>query len=256
MRAYLYRLTIICAVLAALGGIGAASLSVRGTAANNSAPQTNDGFVAKPAAGPNPKATARLTASTRTQGPLPPVLTDTSMRKSRGMTSDLDELYRIGLLARAGGQAVNRQTAQNLPPHLKAAADQHTLSIDDAGRVQVFAYTTDSAETVAAALAGVGMDIQRVSTEYGIVQGMIPIVDLERATTVAGVGTIAPPQRAQLSAGSQMTQGDSILNADLLRSTYGVDGGGVKVGVLSNGAEGMAASVASGDLPAVVVSTT
>jgi hypothetical protein len=85
---------------------------------------------------------------------------------------------------------------------------------------------------------------------------LIPIVELGSAATLPGVGSIAPPHRPHLSAGSQLTQGDSILNANLLRSTYGVDGTGVKVGVLSDGAEGLAASTASGDLPAGVDTTT
>ena len=51
------------------------------------------------------------------------------------MTSDLDKLYRIGLLARVNGSLISSQTAATLPPDLRAAAEAHTLAIDDAGRV-------------------------------------------------------------------------------------------------------------------------
>ncbi len=255
MRAYLYRLAIFCSAIAALAGTGHARLSVREITANSTVAQSGGGF-SRASTGAVARATSRPTPSAAAPAPVPPSLTDNGVRKSAGLTSDLDELYRVELIARAGGQAITRQTAQELPPNLKAAADRHTLAIDDSGRVQVFAYTTDNADSVATALTAAGMDVQRVSVEYGIVQGMIPIVNLERAAAIAGVGTIAPPQRPELAAGAQMTQGDTILNADVLRSTYGVDGTGVKVGVLSDGAEGMAASIASGDLPSVVDTTT
>ena len=181
---------------------------------------------------------------------------DNSVRKPTGMTSDLDKLYRVGLLAAAAGSSITSRTTASLPPDLKAAVDEHTLAIDDAGRVQVFVFTTADPVATAAELEALGMHVQRVNSEYNIVQGVIPIVGLERAAGLPGVGSIAPPERAHLNAGSQMTQGDSILNANSLRSTYGVDGTGVRVGVLSDGAEGLSASIASGDLPSVVDTTT
>ncbi len=187
---------------------------------------------------------------------LPNVVSDNGVRKAAGMTSDLDKLYRIGLLARATGGEINAQTASSLPPDLKAGVDSHTLALDDTGAVQVFVYTTVDPETVVPSLTALGMNIQRVSVEYSIVQGMMPIVALESAAAVPSVGSITPPERPRRNAGSQLTQGDAILNASLLRSTYGVDGTGVRVGVLSDGGEGLAASIASGDLPAGVDTTT
>ncbi|MBI5285583.1 MAG: S8 family serine peptidase [Chloroflexi bacterium] len=187
---------------------------------------------------------------------LPLTASDNAIRKSAGMTSELDKLYRIGLLAAATGRQINSRTTASLPPDLRAAVDARTLAIDSTGRVQVFVFTTTDPAAAGAELKALGMDVQRESSEYGIVQGAIPIVALESAAGLPGVASIAPPERPHLNAGSQMTQGDSILNANLLRSTYGVDGTGVRVGVLSDGAEGLAASIASGDLPGVVDTTT
>ena len=56
-------------------------------------------------------------------------------------------------------------------------------------------------------------------------------------------------------AGSVNTEGDALLKAANVRSTFGVDGTGVRVGVISGGVEGLAASQASGDLPTVNTAT-
>ena len=43
------------------------------------------------------------------------------------------------------------------------------------------------------------------------------------------------------------TEGDEILNADDLRSKYGVTGAGIKIGVISNGVDHLGDAVASAD---------
>src|SRR5262249_16828983 len=52
--------------------------------------------------------------------------------------------------------------------------------------------------------------------------------------------------------GAQLTAGDSILRADQARTTFGLTGAGVKVGVMSDGVDHLANVVATGDLPAGV----
>ena len=55
--------------------------------------------------------------------------------------------------------------------------------------------------------------------------------------------------------GSTTTQGDSVMNADSARSTYGVDGGGIKIGLISDSFNGsgttptVATQISNGDLP-------
>ncbi len=49
--------------------------------------------------------------------------------------------------------------------------------------------------------------------------------------------------------GSVTTAGDALLHADVARGALAADGGGVAVGVISDGADGRAPSIASGDLP-------
>ena len=55
-----------------------------------------------------------------------------------------------------------------------------------------------------------------------------------------------------LEAGSRTTQGDVAHRADTARTTHGVDGTGIGIGVLSDGVGSLAARQATGDLPARV----
>lgn len=62
-----------------------------------------------------------------------------------------------------------------------------------------------------------------------------------------------PPRQQNLTwAGSVTTQGDAVLGGPLARSTYGVDGSGIKIGIISDSFNyfgGQSAGVLSGDLP-------
>jgi uncharacterized repeat protein (TIGR01451 family) len=51
------------------------------------------------------------------------------------------------------------------------------------------------------------------------------------------------------------SQGDVAHQADLARSTYGINGSGVKIGVMSDGVDSLASLQAAGDLPSVMVLT-
>lgn len=55
--------------------------------------------------------------------------------------------------------------------------------------------------------------------------------------------------RSSDSSGSATTSGDAIHHLDQVRSEFGFDGSGVKVGVISDGVYGIFDSVASGDIP-------
>lgn len=70
------------------------------------------------------------------------------------------------------------------------------------------------------------------------------------ALPAAGAGEVAPGWP-----GSQVSEGDATHKADLARSTYGVSGAGLKIGVLSDGVESLAESQALGDLGDVTVLT-
>jgi hypothetical protein len=85
-----------------------------------------------------------------------------------------------------------------------------------------------------------------------LVSARLPIAAIPR---LEGVATLqfAHPAYRMTNAGIVTSQGDHVLRSDLARSSFGVDGSGVLVGVLSdsfNCLSGAPGDVASGDLPA------
>ncbi|GAI51543.1 unnamed protein product, partial [marine sediment metagenome] len=66
------------------------------------------------------------------------------------------------------------------------------------------------------------------------------------------VSSVGLPDYGITNTGSVTSEGDSVLLAAQARTAFGVDGSGVKVGVISNGVEHWSISEASGDLPSSV----
>jgi hypothetical protein len=87
------------------------------------------------------------------------------------------------------------------------------------------------------------------------VSGHLPISSIPALAALTGL-RFAQPAAASSSVGSVTSQGDEAMRSNVARSTFGVDGTGVKVGVLSdsfNCLRGAAADFASGDLSPVTV---
>ena len=82
--------------------------------------------------------------------------------------------------------------------------------------------------------------------------GLLPIGELAGLLTVSDLRFARESGYLPL-AGNAMNQGDHAMLADLARANYGVDGSGIKIGILSdsfNNLGGKNADIASGDLPA------
>ena len=123
-----------------------------------------------------------------------------------------------------------------------------------AGKVLIDARATADG----AALLG---DLNRLGllngTHYGdVVSGLLPVSAVKQAVGLASLRSISAAIAPIRNAGSVTSQGDIALRAIAARTTYGVDGTGVTVGVLSDSYDtlgGAAADIVSGDLPAAGV---
>ncbi len=173
-------------------------------------------------------------------------------QRATKLDAQLDLLYRIDILARNAGFRIDAANAHTLPSALSSAVSQRMLRLDPAGAVQVYVETEGDASPLTGALRALGMSIETVSDEYDLVQGWLPIRALEAASDLPGVRVVRTPRYGFAETGSVTTLGDMLQDADDLRSTYGVNGAGVRVGVISDGLEGLAASQASGDLPGAI----
>ena len=104
-------------------------------------------------------------------------------------------------------------------------------------------------DTLAQELTVLGME--NISVFGRMVSGLLPIASLEQTASITTLN-FARPAYMHISAGAVTSQGDAALLADDARTTYGIDGTGIKIGTLSdsyNCLGGAAADVASNDLP-------
>ncbi len=118
-------------------------------------------------------------------------------------------------------------------------------------RVQVYVTLTSSAEDSSELLSKYGIETEVVDDELNKVQGWVDVALIEALAEENGIKKITVPSYARPYAGNVTTQGDAILRANELRR-LGITGKGVKVGIISDGANNWRTPAASGDLPAQI----
>lgn len=169
-------------------------------------------------------------------------------------------LHRLrGLIADFRVHGITRETAGTMDPSGRFSSSM--LKVDRAGRVQVDVSVSDTTESTLSVLRRHGLDVEIVNADLGIVQGWIAVDALEDLAQEPVVTKIRPPSygRTRQLGGRPRTgpvnsQGDAIHRCDQVRA-MGFNGAGIKVGVISDGVSGLAASQASGNLGPVQVLT-
>jgi hypothetical protein len=122
----------------------------------------------------------------------------------------------------------------------------------DGERVLVDAIADDAAGVVLPQLQALGAT--GAGARSRTVSGWLPMTALDAASRLVGLRFLRPVY-AVTNAGVVTSQGDTALRAAAARSSYGVDGSGVTVGVISdsfNCKGGYASDVGTGDLPSNV----
>jgi hypothetical protein len=209
-----------------------------------------------------PSSAGRLAARS---GWPPPVQALDQMRLPAGVGTEVENpklTWQLADLAAAGRSAAQRGTAitatdlSGLPPGLRALADAGRMRFDAGGAVQIYVHPAAGIDAAIAAVQHAGGRVERSSASANLVQAMLPVSALESLAADAAVELVRLPDYGHTQAGSVTSEGDQILEASLVRSTFGVNGTGVRVGIISDGVGGLAQSQASGDLPASVDTTT
>ncbi|WP_437649939.1 S8 family peptidase [Sorangium sp. So ce362] len=134
--------------------------------------------------------------------------------------------------AKLGPHLLALQRAAAARPHSSEIAFDSKfpeLRVRD-GYVYISAYGDDGV-ALAAQLVGQGMLDAKVHGQS--VSGRAPISGLDAIAATSGLRFIRPTM-AMTSAGRVTTQGDRSLRSDVARERFGVDGRGVRVGVLSD----------------------
>ena len=179
----------------------------------------------------------------------------TSAAKHPKLDGALARLSDAATAAIMRGGPVAGDLTDSLPDDLRSLADANLMRIDGAGRVQAYVQVASADAGVLEALGAAGASVERVSDDSSIIQAWIPVAALDAAASVEGVESIRLPDYGVVQAGSVMTEGDAIIRADLVRSSFGLTGAGVRIGVISDGVDGIDSSQASGDLPSVDTTT-
>ncbi|OGT81276.1 MAG: hypothetical protein A3J35_06295 [Gammaproteobacteria bacterium RIFCSPLOWO2_02_FULL_52_10] len=122
------------------------------------------------------------------------------------------------------------------------------VHIDTLGRVHIYVHLSVLGERELTELMDREVEIEIANSQFLIVQGWAPFDRLEEIAALSFVRQVQPPDYGSSRTGAFNTEGDSILLADQLRQ-LGLDGSGVKIGVISDGANDRSDAQATGDLP-------
>src|SRR5262245_5481187 len=120
----------------------------------------------------------------------------------------------------------------------------------DSGRLHVIVKVVDTAAPTPAVLEAAGLEIEIMNDRFGLVQGWIADGAVPTLADLGIVQSVSAAWPTVHNTGSVTSKGDHDSRADVVRQ-LGYDGSGVVVGVISDGINSLAASQASGDLPAV-----
>jgi subtilisin family serine protease len=94
-----------------------------------------------------------------------------------------------------------------------------------------------------------GVKIEIYDRSLNLVQGRVKPDGIDKISELPFVKFIDLPNYGFNNAGSVQTEGDAVLMADEARDTFGIDGTGIKVGVIADGIDGLTESLGTEDLP-------
>ena len=138
------------------------------------------------------------------------------------------------------------QALSGLSEVYQSANDLVAPDVNNKARVTITGSTADDLISQIAALGGA---VRSLSVSGKEVVADMPLEAIEALAARADVKSISPVERFTNNLGALTSQGYISHKANLVNS-MGYNGSGVKVGVISDSAEGIAALIASGDLPA------
>jgi hypothetical protein len=125
-----------------------------------------------------------------------------------------------------------------------------TLRLDSSSMIEVYLYVSMLTPETLQVLDQHGVQVLQSDQPSGMVYATVPIEALDSIAALPFVRWIKPPAYSVLRTGSVTSAGDMALRAKALRDSSGVDGSGVRIGILSDSLTDIQTAVATGDLPA------
>src|SRR5260370_28513664 len=149
----------------------------------------------------------------------------------------------------------------NLPKSARDAIEAGQMKVNDQAEVQVYISLSHLTEQNVQELRSFGVVVQLLGSpqqkpgETGklagvsvlfsgapTVQGFLPIVMIDKVASLPFVRFVGLPSYGIPQTGSVDTQGDQILQAMQVLNQFGIDGTGIRVGVVSDGTAGIFAT--------------
>ena len=122
------------------------------------------------------------------------------------------------------------------------------LGVEPDGSVRARIHLRGGPEAEAAVRA-LGVRIARVSDDHRVLYAALSPAEIDRVAAQAVVAKISPIVGAKVNAGSVLSEGVATLRADRVQALLRVTGKKVRIGVISDGIEHIAAPAATGDIP-------
>jgi subtilase family protein len=145
-------------------------------------------------------------------------------------------------------------STEALPKPLRDAIHARQMRVTNNGEVQVYIEVSAIDSQSLSELRSFGVTVQvignskpdkshgEVLTKVPTVQGLLPITMINQVSALPFVRYIRLPDYGFKNTGSVDSQGDQILQAAQVHAQFGVDGTGIRVGVISGGIGGIFAA--------------
>lgn len=122
--------------------------------------------------------------------------------------------------------------------------------VDGERRVRVVIAVTALTDDAREALKARDVLIETYAADAHLVQARVPLGRLYEVSGLPFVRLIRLPSYGRTNAqGSVATEGEALVRADAARESFGVDGSGIRVGVISDGIAIVTLSASTGNLP-------
>jgi hypothetical protein len=145
--------------------------------------------------------------------------------------------------------------AKNTQPQLKSAVSTTLKKLDQVqirhgNYVVVDVIAVNSTSELAQDLEKIGMI--NISAYGGVVSGLLPISSIDLLENISTLKYAVPAYKPNKNSGKAVTNGDYAMKSNIVRANLGIDGSGVRIGVLSDSYDNLGTAdqgVASGEIP-------
>ena len=156
-------------------------------------------------------------------------------------------LHHVATARRAGNATLSANSVA-----VDVAVDPNSVRLEPDGTVQVEVYFRQGQQSVADQLKEAGIRVGRSYIPHGVLEAWISESDLPVFADMNDLLYGAMPTPIDHQVGTYNTAGDTILGASEVRSRFaaqGVNGSGIRIGVISDGVSHLADAVTGGELP-------